>query len=459
MKKYFIYIIILIASFSSMGYLPAGGDSIYTQDSLHVTLYSNRIIDPTNWLIGSHVSKEQAHKATSLSLNGTNYYKRIPIRAEDFPNLESIHFTNCCFIISLHGITEFKKLKEVSVLLNDPIDECGFDSNERALLCDLSELWKLISLEKLYLCDIPPQCITQDLVKLNNLTYFYFKGAFIPVEVLSKFDKLLEVEFKPLFDKEDMPIFSTDLYILSRLYSAENNKNIPLTNYSRILINNDLKALDTNKYTSNYTGQYLLKYPNSTIAVSGFYNNGVRDSIWTYYNNDGTFKDSITYTQKGEIHRHTKKMDSWLGCDTTVRTKTYYIHDSVLMSNTTYKCFDNMSKDYELNSTSIVLKEGNAITTIDGKYIRRYNIEKGYQYLTSLNPNDTLKYSSIHTSNSRGVECATNKQMLDTCICFGAKDSVSATYCLDLIRMHKLSYDSLRNQIIRHKNTNIFKDN
>lgn len=53
--------------------------------------------------------------------------------------------------------------------------------------------------------------------------------------------------------------------------------------------------------TAVYHGTYIAKHDNGKIAISGYYNNGVKQGLWKEFDEAGTLRKATKY-KKGKVH-------------------------------------------------------------------------------------------------------------------------------------------------------------
>lgn len=53
--------------------------------------------------------------------------------------------------------------------------------------------------------------------------------------------------------------------------------------------------------TAVFNGTYVAKHPNGEIAVTGYYNQGVKQGLWKEFDEAGTLRKATKY-KKGKVH-------------------------------------------------------------------------------------------------------------------------------------------------------------
>lgn len=367
------------------------------------------------------ISKDDAKSIKTVIIEEYDYYNTLPISAKEFPNIKEIRIENSYNLYDLKGLSDFRKLRKLYIDV-PASDKAATDMN---IQYNLSEIWKLKQLNELTI-NAPLYNINDSITNLTNLKKLSISTYNIPFEILLKMPWVKEFNCFPF---KEIGEFNSHLFYFINQKFSDNKNSKKINNYLKVYGVVDLykTIINTyNEYTVSDKGNYILTYKNGLVAIRGYYKNGLRDSIWTIYDelgnmtsktnyNSGLLTDIYYYRNSWDNKTHTFNVDKKHNI-TTIHVS-YKLNNHVKIEEEKSL---NICENYHSDGVSLVKidkekhernitykyiydKEKNvALEMEESDYYVYYtyrNLLNGRAYSVSYSKNNKNKYS---TSSSQG---------------------------------------------------------
>ncbi len=226
---------------------------------------------------------EEAKQVTDIFIIGNNFFPRLPIKGEDFPNVTSISLLYMSEeLLTLTGINEFSNIKTLA------IDESNIGIKPLNITV-AHQIAQITTLEELHIEESSFLILDTSFLKLKKLRVLsvdFFTS--LPIHILSKMRSLEKIQ-----DPYDIAApyghynlsKCLDLYMLSKMNTKLNEQF--KASYAMLTAEKVIGADNFNYKNKKYSGSYTLLYKNGKSAVTGMFKNGWMAGTWEYFNITG----------------------------------------------------------------------------------------------------------------------------------------------------------------------------